>query len=79
MLNMPEFEKLFQQNFGGNYHKAAREIGDDAGQIHRIINGKQKAGLLFIERLLLWCSDNNVDYAGLIFLPDMLIKRNEPS
>ena len=76
-LNIKAFKKLFKTQFKNNYHEAARQLGAQASQIHRIINSGQKAGLLFLERLYLWCAKNNVDYNALIFLPLPLTDANE--
>ena len=71
-LNPDGFNKLFTETFEGNYHEAARQLEVDAAQIHRIINKGTGAGITFIERLLNWCSKNQVDYNTLIFLPESL-------
>ena len=72
MLNSQNFNKLFREKFDSNYHEAARQLGTDAGYVHRIVSGKRKAGVVFIERLLNWCSRNDVEYSNLIFLPQPL-------
>ena len=76
-LNGAAFEEFFLEHFGGNYHKAAKQLGADVGQLHRIINKGQGAGLVFIGRLLRWCAQNGVDYTPFIFLPEVLTKVNE--
>ena len=68
-LNNEAFEKIFIEKFRGNYREAARQLETDVSQIHRIINQKQGAGLLFIERIIEWCARNGVDYRTLVILP----------
>ena len=76
MLNIPAFEKLFTERFDGRYHEAARQTGIDVSQIHRIINQKQGAGIIVVERLIEWCNKNGVDYRTLISIPEPLATGN---
>ena len=76
-LNILAFNKMFDEQFKGNYHEAARQIGADVAQIHRIVNKKQNFGLVFVERLLEWCVQNNYDYSELIIMPSAMASRIE--
>ena len=76
-LNEDAFKNLFLTEFSGNYHEAARQIGANESQIHRIINKRQGAGMLFLERLMTWCTHHGKDYREYIFFPDPLTVVND--
>ncbi len=69
-LDYLKFEGLFISEFQGNYHKASRDLGVDVAQIHRIVNKKKGAGLLFVSCLMKWCRNNNIDVTDLFFYPE---------
>lgn len=75
-LNIKAFEDLFQNEFGGNYHEAERQLGIDASQLHRVLKQGKGAGLLFMTRLSNWCVKKGIDYGELIFLPKPLTNVN---
>lgn len=61
-LNLEEFEKLFKETFKSNYNFAAREMGISPAHVYRVLNKKSKAGILFLNKLMIYCSEKNIDY-----------------
>ena len=61
-LNLSEFKKLFKNKFKSNFNLAGRELGVSAAHVYRIIKKQSKAGPEFLKHLIIYCSNNSIDY-----------------
>ncbi|MCM3413566.1 hypothetical protein [Metabacillus litoralis] len=52
----------------GNYNEFARQLYVGVGQLHKIINGESEAGPKFLGKLMVYCTENNLDFKDYIFL-----------
>lgn len=70
-LNLNEFKKLFKSKFESNYNLAGRELGVSPAHVYRILKKQSKAGPEFLKHLMIYCSNNNIDYRTYVifFMP----------
>ena len=61
-LNVYEFKKLFKNKFKSNFNLAARELGISPAHVYRVIKQQSKAGMEFLNHLMLYCNKNDIDY-----------------
>lgn len=66
-LNKDYLMKFMLDNYGGVYRAFARDLGVEVSQLHRILNGDDRAGVVFLGRLHKYCQHKNVDYQEFIF------------
>lgn len=59
--------KFMKDNYGGVYREFARDLGVEASQLHRILNGDNQAGVVFLGRLHKYCKQKGIDFQEFIF------------
>lgn len=66
-LDKMKLMEYMNEHFDGNYRKFARALNVEVAQLHRILNSEAQAGTVFLGRLHLFCTKNNVDFNEFIF------------
>ena len=61
-LNKMKLKSLMDKEADGNYNKFARMLNVDVSQLHKIINSSSNAGPKFLEKLMAYCQQNNLDF-----------------
>lgn len=66
-LNKSKLMECMETYYEGNYSKFSKALNVEVAQLHRIINKDSQAGTVFLGRLHLFCSKNNMDFNEFIF------------
>lgn len=74
-LNKEKLEKLIDDNFQGNYSKAAVAFGVTPQHIHKLMKIKSaKAGAELLGGFATYCFQHQLNYWDYVFLPCNLTK-----
>lgn len=68
-INIPNINKLIENNFRGNKTFFAETIGISREYVSQILNGKKEAdSTKFCNATIRYCEKNNLNYKDYIFL-----------
>lgn len=69
-LNIKELKSHMEKYHQNSYRRFARALEVEVSQLHRIINKKSKAGVLFLGRLHKYCKKNELEFNDFIFFEE---------
>lgn len=69
VLNVKSFSKFVKQHFNNNYSNCAKALSVNSSTISRIVRNKYNGGAIFLNKLMNYCVQNDIDYNIFLELP----------